>query len=128
MAHIDIPVAPGHLKRVALNSPEGAAELARRPSIVRLGISQAFNPSLIEWRGELLLCYRDWPGASRLWTCPIDRRTLQPADTPVMLQINHPLCAGGREDPRLFIHRDRLHMQLSGVEMRGKMFVHILHA
>ena len=118
--------APGCLEKNQANVSRAITEV-----VIPKGSysSVAFNPSLIDWRGRLLFCYRDnWSG-SRLWMCELNPTTLQPQNKPVQLVLRHPLCAGGQEDPRLFVFQDRLHVQFSGVEMRnGSIRVHLLHA
>lgn len=89
----------------------------------------AFNPSIINYRGRLLFCYRSRWAGSTLWVCELDRKTLQPTSAGVRLNLQHARCRSGQEDPRLFMFRDRLHVQFSGVESRnGKTVVNIMFA
>ncbi len=93
------------------------------------GTPKAFNPSIIDYGGKLLFCYRNQWSGSRLWVCEIDRETLQPKSAGVKLDLTHPRCRAGQEDPRLFVFRDRLHVQFSGVESAsGKIIVNVMMA
>lgn len=93
------------------------------------GLTQrAFNPSLTYHGGRLLLCYRNSLSGSNLFIVPLND-ALQPADTPTLLRLSHPLCGGGQEDPRLFHHGSRLHVAFNGVQVQGgKTTVHVLFA
>lgn len=81
----------------------------------RLHPGEAFNPSLIEHRGKLLMPYRVGPGGSTLHVAELGP-DLQPVRT-VPVRPRHRLCAGGCEDPRAFVWRGRLHLSFTGVEL-----------
>lgn len=90
---------------------------------------QAFNPSIIHHDDRLLCCYRTGWSGSRLWLVELDQQTYQPLRESVPLRLEHPLCTGGREDPRLFNYRGSLLLQFSGVRVEGgKTTVQVLYA
>jgi predicted GH43/DUF377 family glycosyl hydrolase len=58
------------------------------------------------------------PDLKPVW--PVRYRKLHP---------RHDRCAGGRDDPRLFVYRGRLHASFTGVEVRGESTIaHVLLA
>jgi predicted GH43/DUF377 family glycosyl hydrolase len=74
-----------------------------------------YNPSILCWRGKVLMAYRSQPGhdsgddaagTSRIWICELDRSMRHTR--------NHRMIRGlqgvHQEDPRLFEHRGRLHV------------------
>ncbi len=73
------------------------------------------NCSLLPWKGKLLLCYRvGWQSANiRLVELDANYAAIPGTDRP-LLPI-HPHCAGGQEDPRLFVFDGRLHVIFVGV-------------
>lgn len=100
--------------------PDRSATVPRR--IARLDARQLtsggpgprLNAGLTRWRGELILAYRTgWAGAQ----CHIaglddDFRVRWSRQ----LALHHLRANYGREDPRLFVHNDRLHVSFIGVE------------
>lgn len=88
----------------------------------------AFNGSIIDYKGKTLLAYRaGWAGSN----CHICE--LGADDTPgpsTTLALVHPLANFGREDPRLFIFRDQLHISFIGVQGHGggNIITHQLYA
>lgn len=73
-----------------------------------------FNASLIEYKGQLVCCFRNgWKG-SDVFVGRLDDQ-LRPVGEVRKLNLRHPECNYGREDPRLFIHDDRLHVSFIGV-------------
>lgn len=115
-----------------------APALVRTPLLplrtVRIGPAglepgQAFNPSIIDHNGRLLCCYRTGWSGSRLWLTELDRESYQPVSASLPLDLRHPLCTGGREDPRLFSFQGNLLLQFSGVRVaNGKTTVQVLYA
>lgn len=86
-----------------------------------------FNASLIRHRGRLLMAYRTgWAGAEvHVAEMAGD---LTPCES-VTLGLRHPLARYGREDPRLFEHRGRLHVAYIGVQGgKGGIATHQLYA
>lgn len=75
----------------------------------------AFNASFIRYRGRLLLAYRTGWAGSQVHVAGLDPATYAPGPS-VTLALTHPRATYGREDPRLFVHRDRLHVSFTGVE------------
>lgn len=75
-----------------------------------------FNPSVCEDPdGDgYLLAWRDGWAGSQIW---VQRRArdLTAAGRPVPLNLGHPDASYGREDPRLFVFRDRPHVFFVGV-------------
>ncbi len=81
-----------------------------------------FNPSIIRWRGDLLMCFRNgWKG-SDLYIGRVTEE-YEPTGDATRLEIRHPDASYGREDPRLFVHKGQLHVVFAGV-MGGKTFSH----
>lgn len=73
----------------------------------------AFNASMIRWRGQLLLAHRTgWAGSNIRLARLSDN--YEPTDNAVTLALTHPAATYGREDPRLFVHNDRLHIAYTG--------------
>lgn len=77
----------------------------------------AFNASLIRWRGGLLLAHRDgWKG-SNIHIAELDE-SLRVTGTRRIDGLFRHEANYGREDPRLFVHNDRLHLAYIGVHGR----------
>lgn len=73
-----------------------------------------FNPSIMEWPGGYALAYRTgWKG-SDIYVGRLDAK-FRPYGDPVKLELHHSESAYGREDPRLFVHRNKLHVAFTGV-------------
>ena len=93
---------------------------SRRPGrvaprrIVRVGLPDHFNCSLIAHGGRLLLASRVGEIAPRICLSELDR-DFQPART-WPLDFVHPRAERGVEDPRLFLFRDRLHCAFTGID------------
>lgn len=73
-----------------------------------------FNPSILPWRDGYLFAFRNGWRGSDVFVVPMDagRRPLGPA---IKLELFHSDANYGREDPRLFVFRGRLHVAYSGV-------------
>lgn len=73
-----------------------------------------FNASVIEYQNRLLLAYRDgWAGSEvHLVRLSADFR---PVGESVTLPLTTEQSKWGREDPRLFLHKGRLHLSFIGV-------------
>lgn len=101
----------------------GPDDVVRIPNEA-IGRHQYFNCSIVEFDGQLLLAVRaGWSGAN-LAICELDPTTFMPRRT-VEIYPHHDLCHAGREDPRLFVHRGKLHLFFSGVQkLLGKIIVH----
>lgn len=69
-----------------------------------------FNASIIEHANRLLLASRVHSSLS-ISELDADYRVLRT----VQLALNHPAAANGQEDPRLFVHRDKLHVSFAGI-------------
>lgn len=91
-----------------------------------------FNPSLIRYRGRLLLATRihtkeGWSQGQILLSVLSD--DFGHTDQSVFLRIDSPLAAAGLEDPRLWIHQGRLHVSFTGLQETGRGAVtHVLYA
>lgn len=74
-----------------------------------------FNSSIIDWKGEFLLAYRDGWAGSEIHLIRLDR-SFRPKGASVKLDLMHWRDANyGREDPRLFTFRGKLHVAYIGV-------------
>ena len=82
-----------------------------------------FNSSLIQWGGGFVLCWRNGWAGSDLFVCRMNIH-LQPVGSAVRLDIRHPDCSYGREDPRLFVYQNQLHVSLTGVVGRDNRLSH----
>lgn len=76
-----------------------------------------FNASMIRWRGRWIMAYRmDWR-SSRIAIAYLDESFVPVSNHPV--DIDHPFCTLGQEDPRLFVHNDKLMLSFSGLREGG---------
>lgn len=108
-------VERGHAKSLT-----GCADFARigvvdasvRPEQdIAINLPEHFNCSLAEWQGRSYLASRSgWIG--RVAISELDANH-QPVAT-WRLNTEHPLTRHGSEDPRLFVHRGRMHVSFSG--------------
>ncbi len=73
----------------------------------------AFNASLIRWRGQLLLAHRTGWAGCEVRVIPVDDN-YRPIGPSVQLDLLHGAATFGREDPRLFVFRGRLHVSYTG--------------
>lgn len=77
------------------------------------GPLQAFNASIVRWRGQLLMAYRVSRGGSEIHLARLDDNLgigeIQ------HLPLKHAQAGWGREDPRLFVHAGKLHVSYHGV-------------
>lgn len=80
-----------------------------------------FNAGLAEVYGKLKLCWRQKPRGSDIWIGDLAEDGW--VENAVKLFLPHPLCHAGREDPRLFWYRDRLHVGFCGVQSGGGRIV-----
>ena len=74
------------------------------------------NASIIRFGGKLFLAYRYRNAGADVWLTELDEDTYQPHGPGRKLDLKHFHAQHGREDPRLFIHRDKLHVIYVGVE------------
>jgi predicted GH43/DUF377 family glycosyl hydrolase len=73
----------------------------------------AFNASILRYREQWLLAYRTGWGGGDIHIAMLDQ-AFNVISTH-RIDIPHPRCSYGREDPRLFIFRDQLHCSFAGV-------------
>jgi hypothetical protein len=73
-----------------------------------------FNTSLIEWKDGYLMAFRNGWRGSEIYVVPLDGelREIGPA---VKLNLTHSEANYGREDPRLFYFRGKIHVAYIGV-------------
>jgi predicted GH43/DUF377 family glycosyl hydrolase len=110
--------------------PDFAPAVPQPKTITRVGglTEPAFNGSLIRFKGELYLAYRNSLCGSSIFVVHVGGH-LQPLGENQRLDLRHPLCHAGCEDPRLFVFRDRLHCSFNGVQMIGpRTIVNVLVA
>ncbi len=81
------------------------------PGTPGLRFNTTFSPNgtgyLIAWRSAVT--------DSEIYVGRLDAK-FRPTGEPTRLVLDHPACASGREDPRLFIHNDAVHVAFVGVE------------
>lgn len=76
---------------------------------------ESFNCSLLRHRGRLLLAYRTgWAGAD-VHVAELSGPDYTPGPSTTLGLVHHK-ASWGREDPRLFVFRGRLHVAFIGVE------------
>lgn len=73
-----------------------------------------FNSSLIRWQGRYLMAFRNGWRGSEVFIAELTD-DLNPTGYCRPLQLTHPAAHYGREDPRLFVHQDKLHVAYIGV-------------
>lgn len=81
---------------------------------LRLHHAGAFNASIVRYNGQLLLAYREAQHRSRLFVAELDDN--YKALRVHKVKIDHERATIGQEDPRLFIHRGKLHLMFVGVD------------
>ncbi len=89
-----------------------------------------FNSSIIPWEDGYVFAWRNGWAGSDLYACRMDRQ-FQPIGRAVKLEIRHPDSSYGREDPRLFIFQNQLHISFTGVVGRvgqGVYHTNVLYA
>lgn len=85
------------------------------------------NPSILVWQDGYLFVFRDGWKDSNLWLAKLDRG-LRPTLCH-LLQLSHPRCSYGREDPRIWLFNGRPHVSFTGVQIKnGGMKTHVLYA
>lgn len=108
-------VAPDEPAREARELPPRAFTAVGPAGLTTSPGGYAFNAGLIRHAGHLLMCYRvGWAGSD------VHVAVLADALTPVRsvrLDLGHRRAGFGREDPRLFVHRGRLHVSFTGFEV-----------
>lgn len=109
-------------KRCSDYQPFGPSRVTR----VRLPENVAFNGAIFDQDG-LRICWREkWAGSNLSIGDLYEGHMVRHAH---QLEIEHPLCRGAQEDPRMFWHNERWHIGFCGVEMqRGKIIAHQLVA
>ena len=79
-----------------------------------------FNASLCEWKERLWMAYRTGWAGSEIAVVELSSRMI-PIGVPKKLEISHPDCHYGREDPRLFVFGGKLHCSFIGVVGKTKI-------
>ena len=80
--------------------------------VVKIGLPEHYNCSIIEWRGETLLASRLGFTGSQVWLHGLDAN-YQPTWSKA-LNVRVPGGMIGAEDPRLFVHDGQLHVAVTG--------------
>lgn len=73
-----------------------------------------FNASVCEWNKRLWMAFRTGWGGSEIAVAEVTDRFV-PVGVPKKLELQHRDAYYGREDPRLFVFRDKLHVSFIGV-------------
>lgn len=133
------PVTNQHVYRTMMDCRPGAPAAPTIPlplsvrtidsKPLKLGrVGEAFNSSLIRFKGRLLLCYRTgWAGA-RLHVAELDNDMI-PQKVTTLNHLGHPRASVGQEDPRLFEFQGKLHVSFTGVErVNGAISTNVLYA
>jgi predicted GH43/DUF377 family glycosyl hydrolase len=115
-----LPVGTPTPTRIVEVGPDG---LSRQRS------GYAFNAGLIRYQGRLLMCYRDGWSGSNCHVAELAEDYTVKSTTPLEDLYHRHGAAYGREDPRLFVYRDRLHVSFTGVMVvRGATTTNQLYA
>jgi predicted GH43/DUF377 family glycosyl hydrolase len=78
-------------------------------------VGTAFNSSIIRYQGKLLLAHRTgWMG-SQIWIAELNE-DYKPNGINYQLKLDTANSNYGREDPRLFVFRGKLHISFTGVK------------
>jgi predicted GH43/DUF377 family glycosyl hydrolase len=92
------------------------------------GSGPFFNAAVFARQRQLFLAYRAGEHASRIGIARLDERTLQPA-TATLITLDHPFCADGQEDPRVFVHAGRTFLQFNGIRKQdGRTRIRVMLA
>ncbi len=84
--------------------------------------SWRFNGGAIMFAGRLWLCYRTgWAGA-QIHLSELDPGSWAVKRTQTLTRCRHRLANYGREDPRLFVYKNALHVSYVGVEQGPGVF------
>jgi predicted O-methyltransferase YrrM/predicted GH43/DUF377 family glycosyl hydrolase len=86
-----------------------------------------FNPSIVRWQGTNLIAFRNRSYASQIW---IGRMSddWRPIGLAHILQLDHPRCRDGQDDPRFFVFEGKLHVSFTGVERTAiRTRTHVLY-
>lgn len=111
----ELPMPPPEPEPLSVTVLDGARLAGGEPTSAQTGHS---NASIIRWDGRLLLAYRHRNAGADVWVTTLDDDTLQPHGPGVRLNLNHEQAPMGREDPRFFVFRGRLHVAFTGVRGR----------
>lgn len=74
-----------------------------------------FNSSIFEWRGEYIMAFRDGWAGSEIWIARLTK-DFKPTGFYRKLNLWHGEAQYGREDPRLFVFCNKLHIAYVGVQ------------
>lgn len=111
--------------------PEDEPEIWRIPNDGLGGRPDAFrfNGGAIMFAGRLWMAYRTgWAGA-QVHLSELDPNTWAVKRTATLSRLRHRLANYGREDPRLFVHNNALHVAYVGVEQAPGVFkTNVLYA
>lgn len=111
---------PGYRPESAPLIPLTAVKVGT-PPVVGRDRGEFFNGSIVRYRGRVLMAYRfGWKG-SQIHVVELDPRTWSPVGPATLIALTHKESAYGREDPRLFVHRDRLHVSYTGVVVKRRV-------
>lgn len=84
----------------------------------RDGHGAHYNCSVVRWQGKLLMASRFGWDCSTVHLCELGDGLQVVPGTLRELMIRHTSALAGQEDPRLFVHRNQLHVATSGYDQR----------
>ena len=118
------------------NLDDGAQDFVLETKQIRFKeFPQAFNPSIIRWKGRLLLVFRTYHPKTRatdeIGICHLDEN-FDPVDAPQLIKFksSDPYCLFKRQDPRLIAVGERLYIVYNNVindEVRRMVVAELLH-
>lgn len=104
VARLNLPTFAADYRRIRIDSEK----LIDAPKGAR------FNASIIRYKGKLLLAYRTGWKDAQCTIAELDS-SYTPIKNTTLFHLKNPSAPWGREDPRLFIFRGRLHIAFIGV-------------
>ncbi len=86
-----------------------------------------FNASIVRFRDRIVCAYRTGWAGSEIVAGWLDLPTFRMTDARLLLHLRHRRAGIGREDPRLFVHNDRLHVMYTAFNGDATVLYALLH-
>lgn len=97
--------------------PAVATSLVDPSRLAPAADGRRFNCSILDHGGRRLMAYRVGWSPTRIHVAELGADLQPVATTPI--DLPHPRCAAGQEDPRLFLFGGILHLIFAGLEWKG---------
>lgn len=111
------PACPDRVTAAPLPAADGTLRFDRR-TLFPDAPGLRFNTSILAHESGYLICWRIAPALSRIWIGRLDAQ-FRPVGAALPLNLAHPMCAEGQDDPMLFGHAGAVHVAFTGVERTG---------